>query len=351
MKHIITLFVLLLILTTCKHSFAQWGYGKPEDIAAIKSRTLIVVLEVPDQQIIDKLIKKNKSEYIDNYRKAVDDYNDYMKDAIDKFWTFSEKIEYKTDAQVEGLIKSKSKDYTVLRCVTTWSDFYRITAQAGLYWSYTKQTNNMLAENDFGWRNSSILEISLIEKEDKYYPIYFEGLQDIFPVESDIVYALRNLQWYLIQRENKASGGEMKDMIKANTPQLKNKILIVRKDIVDTDLTIETIKSVYPYQFEIDDSATFEQHIINADGGYAVLEVIPTYNGSVSVPRVDYIYYVMDTKNGNCLGSVMPSAGASTLATAELHSSLNSNGFNNSMGSPVADKRIFKNLAEQVVGK
>src|SRR5580658_7563901 len=138
MKHITTaLFAVLIIMTTRTQSFAQMGLGKPDDVAAIKGRTLIVIVEKPDQKVIDKLNKKGKSEYIDDYKKAVDDYNTNLKDAVDKYWTFSKNVEYKTDDEAEEYIKQGSRNYAVLRCETIATGAGGLNVSRGLRWTYT----------------------------------------------------------------------------------------------------------------------------------------------------------------------------------------------------------------------
>jgi hypothetical protein len=341
MKSTTTLCTLLLILATYTHSFAQWGMGKPEDVAAVKNRTLIVVVEQSNPKIIEKLKKKNKGSYIDDYRKALDDYNDNMKDAVQKYWTFSSNVEYKTAEELESIVKSKSKDYAVLRCITMNGNYSGIDIYSGLNWTYTDFKNGQKEDNDY-WESSTFLEVTLIEKADKFKPVFYFGLQDIFPLESDIIFGLRSTQWYFTQRANKAKAGEMRDMIKENALQLKDKTLVARKDLVDPKLTPNTIKSVYPNKFEEENADDYDQHIVNADDGYVMLVVSPSLNIVGDKVKVIYVYYAMDAKSGDMMGYALPSVGA--LMTAGYS-------FSTHVGSATVNERIFKELGEESMGK
>jgi len=352
------LLILLLAFITCPNSFAQLSsFGGPniQDINSIKNRTLIVIVEVPQQRVLDKLKKKGKDNYIDAYYKAIDNYNNNMKDAVGKFWEFSKDVEYKTAEQVDSITKLHTKDFAVLRCVSTWGNpnLGGGISISGLNWRYS-DIKNPQPDETITWRDFSVMEISLIEN--KYSGVCYINLQDFFPLESDMIYGLRSIQSTFKNKEDKIGSGQAMSSVKQNALQLKNKTLVIRNDLVDQELKTDDIKNIYPYNFEIADSVGYENHFINADDGYAMLEVIPNYIGGGGMgesTKIMYIFSVIDAKTGDYLGFVTPSTGASMGAEARSHEyeNHNLNSSNHDVGTPVADKRLFKQLAAQAQGK
>ncbi len=76
------------------------------------NRTLIVELLEEDPKVIDKLSKKKKrAAKLQEYKDFITFYNDMIKDAVSKYWTFNENIEYRSATEVEKnrIINNKNK--------------------------------------------------------------------------------------------------------------------------------------------------------------------------------------------------------------------------------------------------
>ena len=100
--------------------YGQKGNCKPEDAQAVKDRTLIVVVEEPNLDLLNKLDDKQKA----FYTKDISDYNDMMKQLMPKYWSYGSKVEFKTTSEVAALVKSKSKDYAYLEHTKFTVNYY-----------------------------------------------------------------------------------------------------------------------------------------------------------------------------------------------------------------------------------
>ncbi|MBL4654290.1 MAG: hypothetical protein JKY33_00520 [Bacteroidia bacterium] len=132
-----TTLIVIAIWLMSSSAMAQVTYAKPEEIKLIKKRPLIVELLELDPKNIEKWEKKKTkskkpkvverySEMIIEYTQFVEDYNNYIKIAVEKHWDLNAKIEYKTFSEVKKLRKS-SKTHAVLwfsESSSSYSDEY-----------------------------------------------------------------------------------------------------------------------------------------------------------------------------------------------------------------------------------
>lgn len=81
------------------YSLSSFAQDMKESIQKIQDRTLLVILESP----LESVIKKLKPEEVTNYEKAIENYNRKLKEVTDKFWTFTDKKEFKTWNEVAQL--------------------------------------------------------------------------------------------------------------------------------------------------------------------------------------------------------------------------------------------------------
>ena len=87
-KHVLLLVTGLILNTSA--AWAQMGYGKPKDVAAVKSQPLIVVLKDEEPSQLKKLAKK--PDELADYKAYIADYNVKMQELAPKLWHFSPSV-------------------------------------------------------------------------------------------------------------------------------------------------------------------------------------------------------------------------------------------------------------------
>jgi hypothetical protein len=214
------------------------------------------------------------------------------------------------------------------------NDFIAVETHLYLNWTDTDFKNGQKSDPDF-WSGKSLMEITLVERANKFKPVYLVGLQDIFPSEADLTFGIKSIQWYLTACENDPKTHQVRDLIRENTSQLKVRTLIIRKDMLDPKINEKDIKEIYPYNFEVEDSTTYDQHILNADDGYAVLVASPSVLSSTGM-RINFVYAVMDAKTGDWMGYVNPPNESMALGVWAL-----------AMAPPSINREVFRKLVEE----
>lgn len=106
----ISLIVAILLLAV-SGAFAQFALRlKPEDVKAFKGKKLYVtLLEIDEKTKSQKKYKKHPEE-LKKLIEENEEYNNKIKNAIEKMWTYSSKIEYTTRKTLKELKKSKTND-------------------------------------------------------------------------------------------------------------------------------------------------------------------------------------------------------------------------------------------------
>ena len=84
-------------------------YLDNDEFPSLLKRKLIVALKEEDPDIIKKLEKKEKSSAIEEYRKDIKEFNEYLKFGMDKYWKQNSSYEFKTISEVKALMKDEKK--------------------------------------------------------------------------------------------------------------------------------------------------------------------------------------------------------------------------------------------------
>src|ERR1035437_5063902 len=99
-------------------------YGTAGDFKSFQKRTLVVELQEEDAKTIEKLTKKKKDNELEKYKRFISDYNTFIKEAVDKYWTLNDKKEYKTAAEVKEIRDKKNSKYVIM-------SYYELTDKGG----------------------------------------------------------------------------------------------------------------------------------------------------------------------------------------------------------------------------
>lgn len=306
--------IILPILST-----AQFGYGKVSEITALQSRKLIVLVEQQNARVLKKLQKKDQQDKISMYNTAIENYNANMKKVAEKFWTFSKNgIEYKTFQETDALRKSGSKDYAVLYCVSSAMSAFNsgFSEDDGLDWTWNIADQSKDRDYFDGFTE---MKVSTLE-DLKSKPIFYVVLPDIFPTTTSIVNGMFTLQTYMDIRlrskkdnEDISSKKQMDEWVAANNKNLKNKILLIRQDLLPKDFDKAKVAETYSYPFEIVSSDKLDSVIFNQYSKYVYALVIPGINSGMRNNQVYYMQAIFGADNNEVYAYSMPSMGGMML--------------------------------------
>ena len=316
-KNFLLPLTIIVLPLFCK---AQFGLGKVSEIEALQARKLIVITEQPNDNVLKKLKKKNQSDKIALYDAAIDNYNADLKKVVEKFWTFSKNgFEYKTYAEADALRKSGNKDYAVLYCVSASMNHFNSGFSEGDGLNWTWDTKDESKDRDY-FDGFAEMKVSTLEDlKDK--PIFYAVLTDNFPTITSLANGIWTMQTYMDIRlrkkrdkEDVSAKDQMNEWVAKNNKSLKNKILLLRQDLLPKDYDNSKIAQNYPYKFEIVSSAWLDSLVYNKDPQYAYALVIPGVNGGERVNQVFYMQAVFNADNGEMCAYSMPSMGGMMLA-------------------------------------
>lgn len=327
----------LFVSTMAPCSYAQMGMGKPEEIAELKKRKLIVILEEPSQDAIDKLKKKGKSAYIADYKVAVEEFNENLKDMMEENWTYHETWEYKSASTAEALRKAKNKQYAVIWIAAVSATSQGASMHAGLNWSYYDLKDGV-EEDKEGSRDldGTALFIMALSEEFLKVPVFQIGIPRDFPLKADLLFAIKSSIWYLNARSNDAKTNDLKELIKNNGVRLKEYTLFINKSDLGKNVTAGVVKSAYPYPTTILDPVQFDEQVLAQKDKTAILVIVPMVSISSSGSMMAYVPYVMDVKSGELLSYVMPSTGSYMAAMSRT----------SGLGNPYVTERVMKEIKE-----
>lgn len=272
---------------------AQTGASKQKDVLEVQKRTLIVVLE----EVNTKLNEKLKPEEQEMYRKDIEDYNTAIKEVIPAFWKFSTRVEYKTRAETDAIVKAKSKDYAYLEYNKYTVNFF--TPAAFRATMANKNSENKLSGRSMvgGDYKTSDLNIRLTDQNPLGLPVYGVHMTDPFPNTADLAYGLKQMQLQFDYKMKGMDDLDINKLYKTNGKKLATITLLV--DQLDTDMKIEDIKKAYPYPVEVVSKDKIDEAQLKSDAKYAIAVVIP-YAGA------KYGFMVVDAVTGEELGRSSP---------------------------------------------
>ena len=278
-------------------------YGTAGDFKAFQKRTLVVELQEEDAKTIEKLSKKKKGDDLEKYKRFITDYNAFIKEVVDKYWTLNEKKEYKTASEVKELRDAKNNKYVIM-------SYYELSDKGG----------------DVATRSGlevPALLYSRAEKEPGKQPDYQIYLPSSYTRENseymkyDFAFAVQAMQaniQYIIKTSKPINFEDWAKVIsETNCPKLKSKTLLVDKAKMKEKATVSDIKSVYEGEFKITTADDLDKSYTSQTKGDAVLFLIPfglmkTSGSVVSSARLVYLRVAADCETGEILFIFEPGA-------------------------------------------
>jgi hypothetical protein len=287
-------FLLSLVAAASLSSSAAWaqmGFGKPKDIAIIKSHPLVVILKDEDPKELKKLAKK--PEELADYKAAVTTYNQQLQELAPKLWKFSPTVEFKHESDLEALRKAKNTQYGVLkhadfmlahRHSTNGPNPGGITNPANLYYS-SEHVSALVLQVIGDGDESKVWHVQLAPG-----PIY----------TSDIIFSLNSIQTYVQSRAAGRKGSEMREEVAQNSKKLPGKTLLIDEEDLKRGLTAADIKVAYPFPYQVVPRATIETAAASYDTRYAYIRLMPLVEGMM-------VQVAVDAATSDLMGYSLPS--------------------------------------------
>ena len=304
MKIFYVIAMMLALMGTSLFSVAQVSpkiyASSPTVFNNMAKRTLAVELLEEDEKHVEKLTKKKKTDELKAYRKFITDYNTAIKSAVSKHFKLNEKVEYKTESEIEELRDSKSNDYALL--------YY----------------NELQDRADFdGYRSGLAVPVLVYSRSERakrmpdtqvYIPFSFtRNGGDIS--EGDLALALKMMQSHItyMKKEGKVKHytDYAKDKVKESCQPLKSKTLLVDKAYLADKTTAADVKDTYAHKVEVTDDNRVMDAAINGAENAAILVVVP-YGiakgslGPISSAALAYFKAVVDANTGEILNENIP---------------------------------------------
>lgn len=307
MKHLV-LFALLVL--NAGFVQAQMGFGKPEDVAEIKKRPLLVMLEEEDPKKVSKLSKKPDELAV--YQNEIKRVNDALKEAV-KYWTFHSHVEFKTRSEIKALQESRNKSFGVLSFtryrVEDWHTNFATSPGSARQRVFFDGNKGSLTTFESYWlsqryvtakRDIASVYIDLIEGVENGRPVYLQNLPNLFPTLGDLVFGVQMVQSYLEGRLSGKNRSEGMEDLKERAGVLKQKTLLIDKDDVKGNLTSDDISENYQYKYQLTDYSTIEKAILDKDKNFAYVQIVPMMGTS------GFVHYVVDAEKAVVIGYSAP---------------------------------------------
>jgi hypothetical protein len=314
MKKKTTLFLFFLFLINL--SQAQFSNTKHAEALKIKNSILLVSLEEEDGKFVTKLKKKKKRQaelksYLDN----IAGRNEAIKNAFENYWTFSDKVEFHPRSVVEKLMKENKGKY-VDAMMSEFKEYEKFKTHIGLDGRKAgwRSTPSGLMEYNPSTKYSVTANIITTLKIGNPKEMITMYLPNALPSKADLVYGVQQMQFilnYLVESEDHKMS-KIKKHIQTLAPKLKDKILLIDRKLTHKKMTNKTIKSIYPFEFELVEGKVLDEAIENKDERYAYVQIVDTPGGKGNVS----VHFVMGADDGEIYCIVAPKVAVTLKGTS-----------------------------------
>lgn len=298
MKKQLLILALFLNALMC---FAQEGEESLKNYADFKKRTLMVIVEEVNPELVAKLDQRQVEVYI----KEIEEYNSLVKWAMDTYYKVGNPVEYKSTAEIKSFVDKKEKAYAFI----SYSKF-------GFY--KTKLAFEMTQKNRLAKERSRLgsvlslnfllsrLEIRLAEESKDANPLYSQYMPTPFPNKADMAYAFRQITAMLNDREQGITRDLANKQVKKDAKKVQSQTLLVTESDVDTKEDKAKFISSYKYPVEIVpvDSDKVSEAIISGNAQYATVITIPMY--SQGSDKIDFKFFLYDCGSGKTVATSVP---------------------------------------------
>jgi hypothetical protein len=250
---------------------AAWGQTPYLDRYILSTQPLVVLLEEESAKEIAKLA--GRPDELAQYKTGVAAYNNRMRELALKLWKFSPSVAFQPKSALPELRRATGKT---------------------MVYQYVKQrasgsTKNMVDAIEI----LAAFELSLVgDGKDWVDSSAPSSLTTLYP--SDIASALRYTQRILqqyTQHKPDLTGKEMREEARAEIREahacLETKTLLIDEADVEPDVTVEVLKKMYPFSFQLVPHQAIEEAALAGDTRYTYVRWLTTSVYSIGPTVVD----------------------------------------------------------------
>jgi hypothetical protein len=309
-KRLLTLSLLFVAAVT----YAQVGNFSLQEYADFKKRTLIVVVEEPNANLVGKLNANQQAVY----NKEIEEYNALVKWAIENYYKAGSPVEYKTVTETMDIINKKDKSYAYLS-FTKFKNNYKTKV------SFEMTQKNRIATEETRLSGAlsidfivSLIEIRFAENNLDAYPIYGQYLPSPFPGKADMAYALKQIAAVLNDREQGISFDDARKNAKKDAAKAQSQTLLIAENIIGPNEDRGKFVSRYKFPLKITTPEKINEAIINGNSQFTCTITVPTHN--FTEEKVEFKFMMYDCGSGKTVATSVSQerTGVSTGALSAL---------------------------------
>lgn len=273
----------ILFILNIKAGYAQ--IPTSEQINEVKGRKFLVVLEEVNPDLV-KDLEKDNPKYVETYKNAIDIYNSNLKIAVDSFWEIHDEIKYVTVTEAKAIKKTKSKVYTLISSVSVTSGGYQSYNHG---WSDSWFNEDLVQYHKITLGGFYGLGVTLIEDYGEK-SITIVPSNRILPTKSEMACMIFMLNNAFIRQVEQTSNNLEDNLAIANAKckDLKELTLLINIYNISTDLTVDEITHMYPFQIEILEDSLIDEIIYSKKPGFVYFYTYPQYLYSSSQTLLTY---------------------------------------------------------------
>lgn len=274
--------------------YPQMRVSRKKDVLRLNQSTLAVVMLQENEKELKKL--KNQPNEIEKYKSSIESFNKILKEAVMRDWSFSDEIVFITEDDAKKLKKEKAASYCLLEPA--------------------KMRSYKLGE----FPNQPLLGTSMPYALRSMSGDFIDCVQLSFPSkraiaqvplpETELTAAMMTfiLQQFQNQLNDCLEHGvnnpiKLRKHIKKKTPSLRNKTLLLSKELINGDLewAIENnqLSEKYPFAYKLVSQEELERLILKKEEGYAYALTMPA--GVQSGATQLYHYMLVDASDGSAI--------------------------------------------------
>lgn len=278
--------LLVFLLLASSFSYAQMVNTSRKEALEIQKRILLVALPNGGN-------KKAK---------------DMFKSLVGKYWTFNKKIEYVAASKVKGLMKKHKNKYAVLK----YSSFSQTAINKTRNPAYDSRNPVLHSQYKKSRYIANTIRIIMISLNGRKAHVK-ANLSSNYSLERNTIYGLMQMQYtleYLVaDPKNKSINTFYRKQIKKNAPELKNKTLLIDRELLAKKMTESKIKKYYPYPYKVVDAPTIDKALKTRSDAYAFIHIANLDVGKGATN----IHFISSAKDGKIYLYVAPKVGFSGL--------------------------------------
>jgi hypothetical protein len=283
-------------------AMAQFNTPEKQQVTMLKSKILLVETQVEVTRTLMDL--RSRPEAQQAYKDGVANFNQSLKNSVEKYYKWGKGVEYMPVLDVEKLVRDgKAAKYAILHYTVTGS--YVNPADIGPV--YGKKYNDSVREFSRS-KGYGIFSFQLVGGDKKLTDVYSVALPVAYPSEADMVFAMEMTHntFIKVTKVKEYEVKEFRDDIVKYNKTIKKKTLYLEKGQLQGKTTLNDLRKGYNFQIAVVDYEKIQDAVLQNDSSIAYVLIVPvkansTSSGSVKINLRHLVLDAKDSKVLNCI--------------------------------------------------